>query len=701
MPLNTRNDGSNDDRKLTRALAGKELSPWLLKLMGDRALPLASRSRIHATMPTLAFSIWRQVGHLGRQSSRMVRRVTDYAGLTSLRATRRPVLPMASIPSLSRPVIHSPAWWRMLNFIWLRQRQRRQNEFPHRVPIAEKEQLVSDKNMGANEFYTTEFLQTVRAPKDKRIVTVADKLYSKVIRNLHPPYLVGVEPPDTTGDLLSWPHAASVNLQARELTGELEAKDAGWLAAPHTIGSGISSIYQANQSQKPDRLYAEDGEDRLTQVGWQQPASESRWPERFRSLLPQILVPYRSLVRAGSQVIQQVISQPYVTAGRHWPHLIANKLRPRPDTQVVRQDIAPYITNIPEIMASDEEVITTVKNFELPVDSESGNNLLYSPPDQIEPVERREAPNKLTGSSIAKIGGSFEKLRSKLPKLSREPMSGSPTTNPPLQQRPEINQARRFVPLVMGLPELVARRAKTKSIPEDSGSVTHGQVTVAKAAPDIDTFGQGFQIDQAETPLTRRESPSVADLQHPQPSAIKGNVHRAPPLSFLQYSDMVGNVSIMESIDQMAALSGHRYFKLPGNAPPPNRSESYRFLWEQDFTPSPPRHKDARPPTLELLHMPSAKPRVGSKSSVSGESLLAAFSGTAFYDGSQMMPELALAPAERPAEVAPPAPPRAEVRAGEDTKEAAAPDIDSIARDVYSILKRRLAREKERALGVS
>jgi len=35
------------------------------------------------------------------------------------------------------------------------------------------------------------------------------------------------------------------------------------------------------------------------------------------------------------------------------------------------------------------------------------------------------------------------------------------------------------------------------------------------------------------------------------------------------------------------------------------------------------------------------------------------------------------------------------------TGEASAPDIDTIARDVYSLLKRRLARERERALGLS
>jgi hypothetical protein len=67
--------------------------------------------------------------------------------------------------------------------------------------------------------------------------------------------------------------------------------------------------------------------------------------------------------------------------------------------------------------------------------------------------------------------------------------------------------------------------------------------------------------------------------------------------------------------------------------------------------------------------------------------------------GSQPVPELTLARASRPAEPAPPA--RTEVRTEENPRESAAPDIDAIARDVYLILKRRLATEKERAWGLS
>ena len=63
------------------------------------------------------------------------------------------------------------------------------------------------------------------------------------------------------------------------------------------------------------------------------------------------------------------------------------------------------------------------------------------------------------------------------------------------------------------------------------------------------------------------------------------------------------------------------------------------------------------------------------------------------------VPGLALAAVGRPAEAATPARTTAETRVGAESEDVSAPDLDNIARDVYSILKRRLARERERAQG--
>jgi hypothetical protein len=68
---------------------------------------------------------------------------------------------------------------------------------------------------------------------------------------------------------------------------------------------------------------------------------------------------------------------------------------------------------------------------------------------------------------------------------------------------------------------------------------------------------------------------------------------------------------------------------------------------------------------------------------------------------SPAVPELALARVGRSAEPVSPNIARVEAGVEEVEQQEATPDIDSIARDVYQILRRKLASERERALGVS
>ena len=86
----------------------------------------------------------------------------------------------------------------------------------------------------------------------------------------------------------------------------------------------------------------------------------------------------------------------------------------------------------------------------------------------------------------------------------------------------------------------------------------------------------------------------------------------------------------------------------------------------------------------------------------SGGSLPAMFAGTAYY-GDEPTPELALAPVGRPAEAVSSAPSEVVARTDgtevEDEEEET--DIDAIARQVYPILKRRLAIERERMQGLA
>jgi hypothetical protein len=79
-----------------------------------------------------------------------------------------------------------------------------------------------------------------------------------------------------------------------------------------------------------------------------------------------------------------------------------------------------------------------------------------------------------------------------------------------------------------------------------------------------------------------------------------------------------------------------------------------------------------------------------------GEPFLAALQGVTSYGG-QSVGELALAPIRHTTINATETPPKQEPRAIEESnRKPPAPDIDAIARDVYTILRRRLARERER-----
>ena len=118
--------------------------------------------------------------------------------------------------------------------------------------------------------------------------------------------------------------------------------------------------------------------------------------------------------------------------------------------------------------------------------------------------------------------------------------------------------------------------------------------------------------------------------------------------------------------------------------------------------------QDHRLPSFRhpVQRQPETQPVPGSREfedegSISEEDILSGVrKGTGYY-GSREVPELALAPAGRQAETTPSAQSETRQTSGENMSEGATPEIDDIARDVYRILRRRLIRERERALGLS
>ena len=661
MPLKTGTDRSRDDGEETRALAGKKLSPWLLKLMGDRALPLPSRLRMQVTMPPLASYIWQQVGHLVGQGNRLTRWVTDHVGLTSLQMARLPTL---------KPVAPSPVWQRLLDLTWFRRHQKGRRELSQTLNVTDEEwQLINV----ANEPHPNEFPETLRLTDEKRPLSTADRLYPMVIENLLLPPVARGEPPDTTYDFFHPTYVSSAPLPAKLVTNEPKTRGTRESITPYISQSKIPSLYQADKIQGPDHPQVK------AWANWQpQPTYQSRWSAGVLTPLTQKSVLHRMPITRSHHITSQNIPWAQVIPVRHRPYLTTAEERVEPSRQAVQQPTLPYLgntANIAEVTTMDDEVIQNLENYNWPVSLETETNLPYSLPDQNKPTMSRTVLKRFGPPTMLKTTSSFRELPFNLPTLYKEPVLGLLPTKITPQQTPETSQAGWSMPLASPLPQIVGPRAEATFFLEGSASMMHRPIAVPVSLPDNVSLSQ-------EQPTSPTEPPSI-HRKHP------------PAVSLRRQSQ-----PITESIDRTPVTPWQQYFKSVGSAPSPDRSESYSFLRNKGNEPSYSQYKDSRQPALELLLTSIAGPKASFNTTSRREPLPATFEGAAHY-GSQPTPELALAPVGRTAETASTPSPRTEMETKSTTGEASAPDIDTIARDVYSLLKRRLARERERALGLS
>jgi len=656
-----------ENKKLTRTPVEQKLSTRLLTLNSDRMSPLAPRSLISVPLPPLASYIRQRFDYLKEKGSRLARWVTGRAGatLTLSRAARLPILQPASIPILGKSTTLSSVWQRLLEFTWFRQRRKQRNASPPTVNVTDEERLISDASLQADGFYPNDLPQIIHATEGE--VKEADELYPMVIENVLSPPAAMVGPPDTNYGLSHQHYANPVSLWTELVTDKPEAKGTGGSTLPHISPVKIPSIYQAEQIQRPDHQQVKDAGDRLVQANWQPRHTYPSWSlDQAWSPPTQESVSYRVPVTTPSCITRQSIPLVQTTPVRYRLYPTAHATKAESGSQL---STLPYI---PEVVAADEEITQTVESYYQPVERVKRDNLSYSLPDQGGPAEVGTALKRFGQLTMLKKGSSLPELWFNPPTLNKELALDLLSTRATLQRVPEISRTRWSVLPASLLPQIVSQRTKTTPVLKDSGGMTYSRVPISLAALDNVNLGQGFPTDQNEMPLIYRESPSIAGLPR--------RLSLAP-----------------ESIDQTSALPFDEYFKSAGNAPPPDRSENYSFLRQRDKEPSSPRDI-TRQPALELLLTSVTEPGTGAKATGSGVSLSASFEGAAYY-GRQSTPELALAPAV-PAETVPPSP-KTQTKTEEITKETTTPDIDTIARDVYSILKRRLAREKERALGLS
>jgi hypothetical protein len=218
----------------------------------------------------------------------------------------------------------------------------------------------------------------------------------------------------------------------------------------------------------------------------------------------------------------------------------------------------------------------------------------------------------------------------------------------------------------------------------------------------------------AEAPAVENVAGYPATLMPPQsiatpPAAERVEVSERQPeagnklLPFHEQLSLTGfrpeSVPLAERVDQTSATPPPLRFERAGRASIPERMAEEYSPQSRRKVPPPARIEEARQPVSQPPVSPGTESRAEFTATYRA-GLLSMFESQAAHESPPAL-ELALAPVGRRAESTSVPSPQAEARAEERTRETPAPDLEAIANDVYRILKRRLARERERAFGVS
>jgi len=163
----------------------------------------------------------------------------------------------------------------------------------------------------------------------------------------------------------------------------------------------------------------------------------------------------------------------------------------------------------------------------------------------------------------------------------------------------------------------------------------------------------------------------------------------------------VQQLSVPGSIHRIMASPSQRLFKSKSRSPLSESIEDYGFARDREYMPSASGYDYAREPALEMPTPSLIQPKAESDAAYSQEFLATRYNilPELTYTRSQNVPEVERTPVSR-ALTEPSRPMAIESGEEESAGEEAAPDINTIARDVYRILRRRLIIERERALGV-
>jgi len=645
-------NGGISNRGQGKAQASKELNPWLLKRLIDRALPFAAQ---------------RQPNQLGESSSRLARWVIASAGLASTlsRAIHLPLLSRAFDSILRKPAFIPPVWQKMLDLPWFRRGRHHPDTTVQTYGDTEEEQLIDE----TDETYPLFTDDTLSPPiTGKGLLTTTNRLsqdaptrtlpaqtkeiagtrYSNepsqglhVTKKEQPVHPAGEAYPLVIKNLFSPPATTSKPLIARQAVVAHETQDTDTLASSYASQSKIpiSGIYKSSERQMSEYRHIKDAQD--SQAQGKQQTQHINVGQPISGGLPPVIqraAQQRRPMEVRSQSVNESISKGHASISRDFLHPKAIDRAGESGSVIAKPATLPSPVRIPEDVP------------EVPYQAAIPG--IASKPDGM--VLDWWTPPKVTSDEVSGIP-SRRVLQRRIA----------------LQRAPEISQTRMGEPVISRQTQHVRQEAEVTRMPKEVANLSPDKP--ALVTPERSSIDRDSTKAYAEKPLFYR-----------QPLPILSSTIEPP---------------IVKSISRTVTSPSAQLFKSVPYVPMSGRSENYRFLGSDENEPSLPGYKDARQPALELPVAFSVRPKAES-SAPRREGLFRQASDTIHsltYSRNNGMPEAALTPISRAAEANEPPPANIpESRGGESGEQGSTPDIRALAREIYPLLKRMIMVERER-----
>ncbi len=690
-------NGDISNTRQDKEQASKELNPWLLKHLADRALPFTAQP----------------LSHLGGSSSRLAKWVVNRAGLASgiSRAIHLPLLSRAFDSIWRKPTFIPPVWQRMLDLPWSRQSRKQGHSFTQTTSATADGKLTNTVGL-RNEHYPNTLVQTFRDAEEERLVDKTDEIYSlfpndlfslpitgrkpltisnnfphgaptrilpvqtKEIANTHyshelnqglrvsreeqPARTAGEAYPLVIKNLFSSPaarerlsditsglphhaRATPIPLMTKQKIVGIETQDADNFMSSY-VGQGriqIPGIYKSKENQKPAYRHIKGTQEKLARVSWQ-----PRYIYPGHSL-PRVLTPItqraslqRMPVEAHPHIADEDVHEGHASLIRHFYHPKGIVGEGESNSVMTKQSTLPSPVSIPR---------DSSKRPSQPALPGTANK-----PDEM--VSDSLAPQKVTPDEGSRV---------------------FPNRVAP-QRIPEVSQTRAGEPIISRQIKHVRQEADITHIPEAVANFSLNPDMPNLVTPKPSSIDRGFTKGYDEKPLLYR-----------QPLPISGSATEPPPL--------------IESIPHTITLPSQQLFRSAAYVPLSDKSENYSSLQNRENLPSSPSYKDANQATLELPVASSAQPKA-EFSVARSEELVRQTSDTvsrltyARNNGTNNgMPELVLAPIARAAETSePPQTTTPEPLVEESGNQEPELDITALAREIYPLIKRMVMVERER-----